>query len=269
MKRGKDRAMKKIKWVLKIAGCALCGAGAVWFVLPVLRGGFELGAPFGLVVCLTGAGLLVFYPRLARAGGWQRVLARVLSVLYILGLCWSAALTGLMFSVQARTPPPGTNVLVLGARIYSAERMGVSLTGRVDRAAAYLLENPEAQCIVTGGRGGDEPCPEALTEKNALLRRGIAGGRIYMEDKSHNTRENMAFSMEIAQREGLGTQVAVVTQSFHMFRALQLAESTGFTAYSLVAETDPLLFPEYYGRELLSLTKWAVQHLFLDVLGDS
>lgn len=259
--------MKKSRKVLKIAGCAVCGAGAIWFLLPVLHGGFQLGAAFGLGVCLFGGCLLVFYNKLAGAGGWKKVLARCVTAAYIVGLCWSAVLTGLMFSVQARTPPPGTNVLVLGSRIYSAERMGVSLTNRVDKATSYLLEYPEAQCIVTGGRGGDEPCPEALTEKNALMRRGIEEKRIFMEDKSHNTRENMEFAMEVVEREGLGTEVAVVTQSFHMFRALQLAESSGFTAYSLVAETDPVLFPEYYGRELLSLTKWMAQHLFLDVLG--
>lgn len=256
--------MGKLKHILKCIGCALCAAGIIWFLLPLLRGGFRLGAAFGAFVCLLGLGLLLFYKRFAQAGGWKKACARLLAVLYALGLCWAGALTGLMFSVQFRTPPPGSNVIVLGAQIYSAERMGVSLTNRVERAAAYLLEYPEAQCIVTGGQGGDEPCPEALTQKNALARRGIDTGRVYMEDKSHNTRDNMRFAMEIAQEQGLGTEFAIVTQSFHMFRALQLAESAGFTAYSLVADTDPLLFPEYYGRELLSLTKWVAQHLVLD-----
>ena len=45
----------------------------------------------------------------------------------------------------------------------------------------------------------------------------------------------------------MGTEVAVVTQGFHMYRAIQLAKAAGFEPYSLVAETDPLLFPEYYG----------------------
>ena len=69
--------------------------------------------------------------------------------------------------------------------------------------------------------------------------------------------------MDIAQEEGLGTEFVVVTQEFHMFRALQLAETAGFTAYSLTAQSDPLLLPEYYGRELLSLTKWMVERQFL------
>lgn len=256
--------MGKLKQFLKITACALCTAGTIWFLLPLLRGGFRLGAAFGVCVCLLGLGLLLFYKRLAQAGGWKKACARLLAILYALGLCWAGALTGLMFSVQLRTPPPGTNVIVLGAQIYSAERMGVSLTNRVEKAAAYLLEYPGAQCIVTGGQGGDEPCPEALTQKNALARMGVAPSRIYMEDRSHNTRDNMGFAMEIAKEQGLGTEFAIVTQSFHMFRALQLAENAGFTAYSLVADTDPLLFPEYYGRELLSLTKWVAQHLVLD-----
>lgn len=253
-----------MKKVLRVIGCAACGAGAVWFLLPLLHGGFRLGAGFGVCVCGLGIALLTGYGKFVRGGGWKKTCARVLAVAYVLGLGWAGGLTGLMFSVQYRTPPEGVNVLVLGAQTYSAERMGVSLRARVDKAAEYLLDNPQSQCIATGGQGGNEPCPEALTEKNGLVRRGVEAQRIYMEDKSHNTRENMAFAKKIAEREGLGTEFAVVTQSFHMFRALQLAESTGFTAYSLVADTDPLLFPEYYGRELLSLTKWVVQHAILD-----
>ena len=69
--------------------------------------------------------------------------------------------------------------------------------------------------------------------------------------------------MELAKREGLDTQVVVVTQNFHLFRAVQLAKAAGFTAYGLPASTDPLLFPQYYGRELASLTKWWVERLFL------
>ena len=97
-----------------------------------------------------------------------------------------------------------------------------------------------------------------------LVGMGIQEERIFVEDQSHNTRENLQFAQEIAQEQGIGEEIAVVTQGFHMYRATQLAKAAGFTPYSLVAETEPLLFPEYYGRELLSLTKWQVEHLLLD-----
>ncbi|WP_322182289.1 YdcF family protein [Neglectibacter caecimuris] len=256
--------MKRSRTVVKWIGKILCLLGCAWFLLPLLHGGFDLGAVFGLCVCLLGFLILHFYRRLAERGGWQKAIVRLVSAFYCLGLLWAGYLTGLMISAQYRTPPAGTNVIVLGAQVYSAERMGVTLTNRVDRAVGYLLENPGASCIVTGGQGGDEPCPEALTEKNALLRLGIEEERIYMEDQSRNTRQNLNFSREIAEREGLGTEFALVTQGFHMYRALNLAESAGLTPYSLVADTDPILLPEYYGRELLSLTKWHAEKLLLE-----
>ena len=253
--------MKRFQTVIKWAGKILCLLGCVWFCLPILRGGFDLGAAFGVCVCLLGFGILHFYSRLAAKGGWWQAVVRLVSVFYCFGFIWAGYLTGLMLSAQYRTPPAGTNVIILGAQVYSAERMGVTLTNRIDRAYTYLDAYPETVCIVTGGQGGDEPCPEALTEKNALLRMGISDGRIYMEDRSRNTRQNLEFSKEIADREGLGTEFALVTQRFHMFRAMKLAEEAGITAYTLAADTDPLLLPEYYGRELLSLTKYHFQLL--------
>ncbi len=256
--------MKRVLFVLRMAGCVLCGAGCVFFLLPVFRGGFNLGAGFGMFVCLLGLALLLFFGKISRKGGWKQAVVRLVTAFYCLGLVWAAYLSGLMLSVQANTPPENVPVIVLGAQVYSEEKMGVSLTGRINAAYDYLLDNPQSSCIVTGGQGGDEPCPEALTEKNVLVKMGIDEERIFLEDRSHNTRENLVFAKEIAEEQGLGEEVAIVTQGFHMYRATQLAKAAGFTPYSLVAETDPLLFPEYYGRELLSLTKWWVERLVIE-----
>lgn len=256
-----------LKRVCKIGFLALCGLGILWFCLPALHGGFAEGSIFGITICAMGIGLVWAYPKAIQRGGAQRVLARLAVCLYALGLGWAAFLTVLILSYQAAAVPPGQNVVVLGAQVFSAERMGKSLTGRVDRAAEYLLANPESQCIVTGGQGSNEPCPEALTAKNALIQRGVEPERIYMEDKSRNTRQNLVFAMEIAQEHGLDTRVVVVSQNFHMYRAVRLARSAGFEAYGLPAETDPIIFPGYYGRELMSLTKWHWEELVRRVLG--
>lgn len=124
------------------------------------------------------------------------------------------------------------------------------------------MKYPETLCIATGGQGGDEPTTEALAEKNSLIDMGIEADRVYLENSSHNTRENFENAMEIAKDEKLGTEFLVVTQEFHMFRALKLAEEAGFEAHSLAVRSDPLLYPGYYGRELLSLTKWHLQLWF-------
>ncbi len=255
--------MKRFKKVMTWLGKLLCACGFFWFLLPFTKGGFAMGAAFGACVCLLGFWLLHFSPRVAEKGGLRKKLVRALSAAYVVGLAWAVYLSALMLSAQSHVPPVNANVILLGSRVYSAEHMSVSLRNRVQCAYEYLEAHPHAKCIVTGGQGDDEPCAEALVEKNALIRMGIAEDRIYLEDKSRNTRQNMDFSMEIARENNLGTTFAVVTQGFHMYRSLQLAENAGFAAYSLVADTDFLLFPEYYGRELLSLTKWHVQRIFL------
>lgn len=255
--------MKQVRTPLLYFAMALSVGGMAWFLLPFLRGGFGLGAGFGFAVCLLGFCLLRYAKRVAGQGKRRKIFMRALVVCYVLGLCWAGYLTGCMLLAGLQEPPPGKSVIVLGAQVYSAERMGVTLTNRIDAAYDYLTENPEVTCTVTGGQGSDEPCPEALTQQNALLRMGLAEDRIYVEDRSKNTRQNLVYAMEIAQREHLGTEAVIVTQSFHMFRAKKLAESAGFVPYTLAAETDPLLFPEYFGRELLSLTKWHVETYLL------
>lgn len=249
-----------MKW-LKAAFIALCAAGILWFCMPILHGGFAEGSLFGVAVCGLGMAIALRYKRMVERGGWRKALARTAVVLYALGLCWAGYLTVLIVTYQAAAPPPGRDVVVLGAQVYSAERMGMSLKNRVERAAEYLLENPESRCVVTGGQGGNEPCPESLTARNALVRLGIEPERIFAEDRSRNTRENLKYAMEAVREHGLDTEVVVVSQSFHLYRAVRLAESAGFTASGLPAETDPIIYPSYYGRELLSLTKWYIEEL--------
>lgn len=255
--------MKRLKCIVKILVCLLCGAGMVWFFLPALKRGFGLGSVIGEMICITVMLLTIFYQRIVKRGGAYKVLIRLAACFVAVGLFWCTYLTVLMNLAQDKAPPKDTNIILLGAQVYNENHMSLSLASRVDRAYAYLVENENAICIVTGGQGNDEPCTEASVEKKFLMEMGIAEDRIYLEDQSHNTRENILFARDIAEANNLGTEFAVVTQGFHMFRSMQLAESMGLETYSVVSYTDPLLYPGYYGRELLSLTKWHVQELFL------
>ncbi len=256
--------MKTFLKVLRIIGMLLCLTGTVWFMLPLVRRGVGIGMFFGAGVCLMGFLLLYYYRRAKERSPRCKLFVRVLSGLYGLGIGWCVYLTVLLCTAASQAVPANADVLVLGSQVYSIEHLGVSLQNRVEAAGKYLLAHPEAKCIVTGGQGDNEPCTEAEAQRHALIRMGVEKERIFLEDKSKNTRENMNFAREVARENGVGETVAVVTQSFHMYRALKLAENAGFTPYALVAETDPLLFPLYYGRELLSLTKWQAERLILE-----
>lgn len=253
--------MKTLKKILKVLGLLLCIALIGWFLLPLKRSTFNIGSIFGIAVALFAAFLLLFYKKLADKGGKLKVLMRTLTVVFLVGIAWCTYLTVLMFSFGTAEIPKDTDIMVLGAQIYSEDHVSISLKGRLVAAEKYLEENPEAAVFVTGGQGSNEPCPEAHAERKYLLKQGFSEDRIIVEDKSTTTRQNMENSLAIAKEHGIEPSFGIVTQSFHMFRSLKLAEEVGITAYPVVAETDKYLFPSYYGRELLSLTKWHLEQI--------
>ena len=85
--------MKRFLQALRVLGVVLCGAGCVFFMLPVCKGGFGLGAAFGMFVCLLGLALLLLFGKLSRQGGWKQAAVRLVTAFYGLGLCWALYLT--------------------------------------------------------------------------------------------------------------------------------------------------------------------------------
>lgn len=67
------------------------------------------------------------------------------------GLIWAAFLTGLMIFGIHTSPPKEATVVVLGSKV-SGHTPSADLRVRIDAAASYLLANPQAKCIVSGGR---------------------------------------------------------------------------------------------------------------------
>ena len=55
----------------------------------------------------------------------------------------------------------------------------------------YLNENPKLQCILSGGQGANEEISEAKCMYQYLVSKGIDPHRLYQEDKSTSTRENI------------------------------------------------------------------------------
>ena len=190
---------------------------------------------------------------------------KALAALALAGILVFAGLFGaVMYGSYDHIQDDPQVMVVLGCRVMPEGHPSVLLQDRLDTALDYWEEHPDVTIVTSGGEGSNEPVSEARCMADYLMEGGVPEDQILLEDQSHNTRENLQFAQEIAQEQGMGEEIAVVTQGFHMYRATQLAKAAGFTPYSLVAETEPLLFPEYYGRELLSLTKWQVEHLLLD-----
>lgn len=164
--------------------------------------------------------------------------------------------TGCIIGTCAKAPTSNATAIVLGCRVYG-ERASLSLLERLEAAYDYLIENPEADCIVSGGQGEDELISEAECMYRWLVEQGIEPSRIYKEDKSTSTEENIQFSKKIIEEEGLFQKVVIITSDYHCYRAGMIADDYGLVWGTKPGHTAIWLLPTYYVRELYAiLAEW-------------
>lgn len=99
----------------------------------------------------------------------------------------------------------------------------VLLQDRLDKALDYLEDHPELTIVVSGGQGPDEPVSEARCMYDYLTEHGVDGEQILLEDRSHNTWENIQYTQELLREKGVdASQVLVVSNGFHLTRVRML-----------------------------------------------
>ena len=129
------------------------------------------------------------------------------------------------------------------------------LTRRMEAALVYLKNNPEAICIASGGQGPGEAISEAECMRRFLVAGGIEESRIYLEDRSTSTYENLHFSAAIIAAHDLPREVAIATDIYHQCRAQGLAYSERLLGFAVVSRTTYSLLPFYWLREIAAI--WA------------
>lgn len=181
----------------------------------------------------------------ANLPGWSRLLWRTL---LCAGVALVLALEGFILSEMNAVPPQGMDYLiVLGAKV-DGESPSPALAHRIIAAVSYLEQNPDTRVIASGGQGDDEGISEAQCIRNELIAAGIDEDRILIEDQSTKTSENLTFSMALIGSSD--TKVGLVTNNFHIFRALRLAKKAGYTdVYGLAARYGYGTLPHYMVRE--------------------
>ena len=160
----------------------------------------------------------------------------------------AAVISGFMIAAMNAVPEGGETAIVLGCKVRGEEPSRM-LRERLDAAYDYLTEYPDALCIVSGGQGSDEEYPEAFVMKKYLVNRGIDADRIFEEDSSESTAENLRFSMKIMEDVGITGDAVIVTDGFHQLRAKMIAAKLGLNVRARSADTAVWLLPTYWVRE--------------------
>ena len=173
---------------------------------------------------------------------------------FVIGLVLFCVVEGLIFTqFNAQAKPGADFCIILGAQ-WKTNGPSEVLRRRLDKAVTYLTANPDTKVIVSGGQGSNEPMTEAEGMRSYLIQAGIAEDRILMEDLSSNTYENLVFSSRLLDREN--DHVVIVTNNFHVFRALGIAKKQGYrNAEGLAASSVPGMAPNNLLREFLGVIK--------------
>ncbi len=243
-----------MKRTLARIAAGLCIALAVFFLLPLAMGILHFGMVWPAAVLLLASAVLLwpeFFRRLLRPK-WLRGLVCLLAV-----VCLTVVLVTLGKMAQAAADHPADGapctVVVLGCQVFPDGHPSLMLRGRIQAACDYLSQHPEAVCVASGGQNDSEPISEAACIRSTLVEMGIDPARIYLEDRSTSTEENLRFSAEIIAENGLPADAAIASDNFHQLRAAIWAERSGLTPCSAGCASPWFLTAGYWAREAAAL----------------
>ncbi len=161
-------------------------------------------------------------------------------------------------------------VILLGGGIDKNGKLPVSVQLRAKKASEVLKKNPDAICVVSGGKLAFVPYPEAPAIKKEVAKYGINENRILIEDKALDTIQNFKYSAKLLSdyssksvSEILESRICVVTSRYHLARSLRLAKRMGFTnVRGAGSKTSKLTVLHNYVKEICSWIKLNLRIFF-------
>ncbi|MGN0518253.1 MAG: YdcF family protein [Acutalibacteraceae bacterium] len=247
------------KITVRVITFTIFAAGLLWYVVPMSIGIVNIGNVLGAMFCVAGMGVSLFWVKfklivkMLDKSFVGAVFIRFTAVMIIFAMLFSIV-TAIVMAVYANKKPSKQSTLVLLGCKVNGSSPSLMLSRRISAAYDYLTENEDAVCVLSGGKGYNEGISEAECMYNELVKRGIDGSRLYLEDKSTTTYENLKFSYEIIKENGLNENIAIATDGFHQLRASMIADKLNISVSGAVSADTPLfLFGTYFTREIVAV----------------
>ena len=248
--------MKTVIILIRVLLCLISAGAALVFIYPISLGIINLGNISGIAVSvwffiLNCRPLHVAIREICKTFLVTRFLYLAVNVGFTLFLIYGAVVSGFMVHAMTRQPKPGSTAVVLGAQVHASGNPSTMLAGRIYAAEKYLRENPEAKAVLSGGQGSNEPMSEAQCMYENLIKLGVDPSRLYLEDKSVNTAENLKFSDKVIRDNDLNPDIVIVSDGFHQLRAGIIFDCQKLEGQygAFNADTDIRFAPTYFVRE--------------------
>ena len=156
--------------------------------------------------------------------------------------------------------PKGKTVIVLGCRVKGTVPTR-ALMSRCKAAFDYLTENKNSVAVLSGGQGADEDISEAECMYRILTEKGIDKTRLYIENASTSTEENLKFSSDVIDKNNLSKEIIICTSEYHIYRALIIAKKAGINATGLPAHSMRIFRIPAFTREVFGVWYLTLKNL--------
>lgn len=154
----------------------------------------------------------------------QKLWFRVLLAVLIAGvLAFGGLLGAVLWGSYDHVQGDPQIMVILGCQV-KPWGPSVLLQDRLDKALSYLEDHPDLTVVVSGGQGPDEHISEAQCMYDYLTAHGVDGEQILLEDQSHNTVQNLRYTVDLLAKAGYDTtaDMVVVSNGFHLTRVRML-----------------------------------------------
>jgi len=176
----------------------------------------------------------------------RRKRARQFALLLCLLLCAGIAMAGVN-AYMARAADPrilsqeraaqleGVDcVLVLGAKVMPSGAPSHMLEDRCRRAVA-LFGAKAAPVLLMSGDHGQWEYDEVSAMKQYAVDHGVPSGAVFMDHAGFSTYDSLYRARDVFQAR----KIIIVTQRYHLFRALYIARRLGLEAYGVACDYRP------------------------------
>ena len=134
-------------------------------------------------------------------------------------------------------------ILVLGCAVRAGGEPSAMLHDRLQRSVELYKAGVAPKLLMSGDHGQDD-YDEVHTMKQFAIDEGIAPSDVFMDHAGFSTYESVIRARDVFQAK----KIVIVTQEYHLYRALYLAEKLGLEAYGVSAD-----YREYSGQSMREL----------------
>lgn len=219
--------------IIRIILAVTSGFMLLWFIITFFRNILNVGNIAGTAICgcvfirCVFNSYFIHLKEICLNRTFTKFIWRFAQTGIIAFAVYAVICTAFMIYFSSVTPDEKSTVITLGALVHKDNTPSASLMGRINGTYEYLIENPDAKAVLSGGKGDNEGESEADCMYQELIKKGIDKDRLLIEDKSVNTESNMKNSYEIIKANDLPENIAISTDRYHQLRARIIAKKQG------------------------------------------